>query len=105
MGIQTVEQLRMAPGTNCQGSLEIRSRISQAGSGIDHRKVEPYTEAKSISAEEPSQSISSTGYVIRSLNHQVEEVGQRLRAEKLQARTITLKIRYGDFRTITGVIQ
>ena len=35
------------------------------------------------------------------LLNQVEEVAQRLRADKLQAKTITLKIRYGDFRTIT----
>ena len=35
------------------------------------------------------------------LQSQVEEVSQRLRAEKLECRTITLKLRYGDFRTLT----
>jgi nucleotidyltransferase/DNA polymerase involved in DNA repair len=32
---------------------------------------------------------------------QVEKVAQRLRLHKLTAQTITLKFRYGDFKTIT----
>ena len=35
------------------------------------------------------------------LHNQVEEVSQRLRAENLEGRTITLKFRYTDFKTIT----
>ena len=35
------------------------------------------------------------------LHNQVEEVAQRLRAEGLEGKTITLKIRYKDFKTIT----
>jgi DNA polymerase-4 len=31
----------------------------------------------------------------------VEEVAQRLRRDGLKARTVTLKLRFGDFRTIT----
>src|SRR5262249_21899231 len=39
--------------------------------------------------------------VRRVLFEQVEQVGHRLRKHGLQARTITLKIRYGEFETIT----
>jgi DNA polymerase-4 len=35
------------------------------------------------------------------LLEQVEEVAERLRRHQLKARTVTLKLRYGDFRTVT----
>ena len=35
------------------------------------------------------------------LHNQIEEVAHRLRAENLEGKTITLKIRYKDFKTIT----
>ena len=35
------------------------------------------------------------------LLHQVEDVAQRLRLNDLEAKTVTLKLRYDDFRTIT----
>jgi DNA polymerase-4 len=45
--------------------------------------------------------IQDKGTLLGVLLHQVEEVSSRLRAEKLEARTITLKIRSADFRTLT----
>ncbi len=35
------------------------------------------------------------------LLHQTEDVGRQLRAKALDARTVTIKVRYGDFETIT----
>ncbi len=42
-----------------------------------------------------------TADVLILLLRQVEEVAQRLRDEKLEGRTVTLKLRRGDFQTIT----
>ena len=76
--------------------------ILKLAKGIDNRKVEPDAQAKSISAEETFPTdISEKDILLTILQHQVEEVAQRLRAEKLQCRTITLKLRYGDFKTVT----
>ena len=76
--------------------------ILKLAQGIDNRQVVPHTEAKSISAEETFPAdIKEKDILLAILQHQVEEVSQRLRAEKFQCRTITLKFRYGDFRTIT----
>jgi DNA polymerase-4 len=103
VGIKTIQQLRMAPRYKLSmvfgNQVDDIIRLAQ---GIDNRKVSPYAEAKSISAEETFPAdIQDRDALTGVLLNQVEEVSQRLRAEKLQAQTITLKIRYGDFRTIT----
>jgi DNA polymerase-4 len=102
-GIKTIQQLRTAPRYKLSmvfgNQVDDIIRLAQ---GIDNRKVSPYAEAKSISAEETFPAdIQDRDALTGVLLNQVEEVSQRLRAEKLQAQTITLKIRYGDFRTIT----
>jgi len=70
--------------------------------GIDERKVVSSREAKSISSEQTfATDISDKDVLLSVLLNQVEDVAQRLRADNLSARTITLKIRYEDFRTVT----
>lgn len=102
-GIHTIEQLRTAPRYKL--SMVFRNQVDEIlklAQGIDNRKVEPDAQAKSISAEETFPTdISEKDVLLTILQHQVEEVAQRLRAEKLQCRTITLKLRYGDFKTVT----
>lgn len=102
-GIETVFQLRTAP--RCTLSMVFGNQTDamlRLAQGIDDRAVEPYSKAKSVSAEETfSGDIQDKTILLGVLAHQVEEVSQRLRSEHIQARTITLKIRYGDFKTIT----
>lgn len=103
LGIRTIAQLRTAPLYQLNmifgNQVEDVLRLAQ---GIDNRRVEPYSEAKNVSAEETfPKDIGDRDTLYTILLHQVEEVSQRLRADKLQARTVTLKCRYGDFRTIT----
>lgn len=105
-GIRTIEQLRTAPayllGQVFGNHVESVFLLAR---GIDGRRVEPFSEAKSLSAEETfPDDIGDRQTLFGILIHQVEEVAQRLRAEKMQARTLTIKCRYGDFRTITRSI-
>jgi len=102
-GIQTIRQLRTAPRYKLSMIFKNQAdEILKLAQGIDNRKVETHTETKSISAEETFPvDIKEKDILLNILQNQVEEIAQRLRAEKLQCRTITLKIRYGDFRTIT----
>ncbi len=102
-GIHTIQQLRNSPkyklSTIFKNQVDDIIKLAQ---GIDNRKVESYTDAKSISAEETfSNDIREKDILLNILQNQVDEVSQRLRAEKVECRTITLKFRYGDFRTIT----
>jgi DNA polymerase IV len=70
--------------------------------GIDERPVEPNQETKSIGAEDtfPEDLIT-----IEDMNKELEKIApvvhQRLVKHRLKARTITLKIKYHDFKIIT----
>jgi DNA polymerase-4 len=70
--------------------------------GIDDRPVVPDREAKSISHEQTFEvDVADREEVLCVLLDQVEQVARRLRTHGLQARGVALKIRYGDFETIT----
>lgn len=102
-GMRTIRQLREQP-------LDVLRRLlgSAADSlldlarGIDDRAVEPSAQAKSLSAERTfAEDVGEAETLLATLLEHVEEVAARLRAERLRAKTITLKLRYGDFTTIT----
>ncbi len=70
--------------------------------GEDDRPVTPDHEAKSLGAEQTfGVDVAERGHVRQVLLGQCERVAQRLRRHALQGRTVTVKIRYGDFETIT----
>lgn len=70
--------------------------------GIDERPVEPNQEAKSIGAEDTFPEDLTN---IEEMNKELEKIApvvhQRLVKHQLKARTITLKIKYHDFKIIT----
>jgi DNA polymerase-4 len=70
--------------------------------GLDDRAVQPEGEAKSVSHETTfEEDLASPEEVRGVLLHLTEDVGRRLRRRGLTARTVFVKIRYGDFETIT----
>jgi len=74
----------------------------QLSHGNDERSVEPHRETKSISSETTYAKDLSD---LREINQQVqllaEEVAQSLQKHALRARTVTLKVRYSNFTTVT----
>ena len=59
-------------------------------------------ESKSISSEHTfDQDTADIGQIKKCLLEQCEEVGSRLRQEKVGARTVQLKLRHADFTTLT----
>lgn len=102
-GINTIEQLRNTPVIILKNILGNQAEdILLLAQGIDDRQVEPDRNAKSISAEETfPEDIIDKDILLTILHREVEEVAQRLRAEKVEGKTITLKLRYKDFKTIT----
>ena len=70
--------------------------------GEDDREVETDGDSKSISSEHTFDVDTADIDQIKScLLEQCEEVGSRLRQEKVAARTVQLKLRYADFTTLT----
>jgi DNA polymerase-4 len=103
-GIETIRQLRQMPLEWLEGNLGRASGASlyRLARGMDDRSVEPEHEAKSLSSERTfAEDVTDKTELERVLLAEVERVATRLRRQKLYAKTATLKIRYGDFRTIT----
>lgn len=74
--------------------------------GIDPRPVEPETEAKSIGRETTfSIDLTELSRLRQVLANLVADVGIRLRQQSLWGRTVTIKLRYSDFTTITRSIS
>jgi DNA polymerase IV len=70
--------------------------------GIDDRPVVTSREAKSISKETTfARDVSDAALLHQTLRTLAAEVGQRLRREGLSGTTITLKLRWADFTTLT----
>ncbi len=102
-GINTIGQLRKAPIETLRSIFgEQTPHMLRLAQGVDNREVESSREAKSISSEQTfATDITDKNILLNVLLNQVEDVAQRLRTNDLEARTITLKLRYDDFRTIT----
>ena len=70
--------------------------------GIDNRPVEPNQETKSIGAEDTFQEdLTALEDMKKELDKIAATVHKRLANHQLKGRTITLKIKYSDFKTIT----
>ncbi len=70
--------------------------------GRDDRRVEPDQAPKSISHEETfAEDLHDPAAVARELVRMADAVAARARRHGLPGRTVTLKVRFGDFRTIT----
>jgi DNA polymerase-4 len=103
MGIRTFADARRLSES------ALRERFGEAGEhfyrlvrGIDEREVVPDREAESISSEITFPAdLEDHEYLRAVLLEQTQHAARRLRRYSLTARTVTLKIRTGDFTTIT----
>lgn len=70
--------------------------------GEDPRRVTPSRPRKSLGSERTfQQDLRTAGQVLEAAEALAEEVAQALRRAGAQARTVSLKIKYADFRLIT----
>lgn len=70
--------------------------------GIDDRQVEPNRETKSVGAEDTfPEDLTQAAAMIPELEKIAATVSRRLQSHQLRGKTITLKIKYADFRIIT----
>ncbi|MDH7505619.1 MAG: DNA polymerase IV [Candidatus Acetothermia bacterium] len=103
LGISTIGDLQ---GLSLSELLERFGRLGSSfyklARGIDRSPVVPDREARSLSQERTfPEDIADPAELKRVLVRLSEEVAQRLRAERLKARTVQLKVRLADFSTIT----
>ncbi len=103
LGISTIGQLARSSADLLKREFGRQGKILRAHAlGIDDSPVETGHHPKSIGHERTfSKDVSDEEKVDRCLLDLSDRVAQRLRKEGVQARTLTLKLRYSDFTTIT----
>jgi len=103
MGIRTIGQLALTPAAH------LAARFGKHGPdllnlarGLDDRVVETDAPSKSMGAEETFEHDTHEVDLLRAtLRGQSERVGRELRGAGYAGRTVTLKLRFADFSTIT----
>ncbi len=103
MGIRTIGELRSYPVTAFTELFgKWGEQIWRLSQGIDERRVVPDHEARSISHETTFESDIHDRETLRAcLLALTEQVAARLRCHGLRGRTVHIKLRYPDFKTVT----
>ncbi len=103
MGITTIGQLqRTLPSQMTRVFGRFAAQVIERAQGIDHAPVETERETKSISEERTfARDISDEEQLRKVLLQLSDEVAARLRKYHYTARTIHLKLRWHDFKTVT----
>ncbi len=104
LGIRTIGDVRRVDFEVLRRriGLDEAAHYLRLANGEDDRPVVSDREAKSIGQEQTfGENLSDPNQVRDVILEQCEQVTRRLRRHKLRARTVTVKIRFGDFRTVT----
>jgi DNA polymerase-4 len=103
-GVETIGDLAALPEASLVDALGKAHghQLHALACGHDDRPVEPGRETKSIGQEETfPRDVADKEVLGREVRRMAERVGARLRDHGLAGRTVTLKVRFPDFRTIT----
>ena len=104
LGVRTVADLLALPGGVLERALGPgpATHLNGLARGVDDRPVVPHEPAKQVSAENTfERDLDSPADIKREILRLAERVAGRLRASGLSARTVTLKVRFANFSTIT----
>ena len=105
-GVETVGDLQDYPGDLRALTGSFGPKLRQFALGEDDRALELGDEIKSISGEETFLRDTDDRQVLRAcLRAQAEDIAGRLKRRRLGAHTVQVKIRYGDFTTLTRQIS
>lgn len=104
LGIATIGDLAATPEATLRRRLgpAVGEHLAALARGMDDRSVTPGVSAKSISVEETyPRDVSASDVVERELLRLCDRLAGRLRRSGYGGRTVTLKVRFADFATVT----
>lgn len=103
MGVQTIGEVRRLPLATLERGFGKYGRVLyELARGIDDRKVEPGHAAKSIGREVTfAADVYAMDQLQFTLRELAEILGRRLRKKGLKCGSVTLKLKYPDFRLVT----
>ena len=104
LGIESVGDLASLPESTVVGALgaAVGCQLHRLANGIDDRGVVVNRAARSIGHEETfARDLRTEAELTAQALRLADAVARRLQASRLQARTITVKLRFRNFKTIT----
>lgn len=104
LGIKTVGELAKVPVQHLERNfgLIIGRTLHEHARGIDESPVVPFYEPESLGREVTFEEDTNDIYIIKETIYALtEDVTARLKNFDKKAKTVTIKIRFSDFRTIT----
>lgn len=104
LGLRTVGDVAAMPADALERAVgpALAGRLTRLANGIDPRDVETARSEKSIGHEVTfGHDLTDPEQIRRELLRLSDDVAVRLRRAGLVGRTVVLKLRYGDFRTVT----
>ena len=104
-GVQTIGDLQDYPGDLRALAGSFAGQLKRFAFGEDDRPLELGDEIKSISGEETFLKDTDDRKILRAcLLEQAADISNRLKRRQLGAHTVQVKVRYGDFTTLTRQI-
>ena len=106
MGLSTIGELAAMPVDLLRSAFGIQGLLlSRRAQGMDTPWVTNVEESKSISREVTlEEDTVNEEYLSAALHYLVEKAGNELRKTRRKAKTITLRIRYSDFKRVSRAI-
>jgi DNA polymerase-4 len=104
LGIKTIGELKNVPRLHLERNFgpAFGRTLFEHSRGIDNSPVVPFHEPNSISREVTFEEDTKDTYLLKETLYELtKDVVGRLRLEGYRGRTVTIKIRYSDFETIT----
>ena len=104
LGLRTVGDVAVLSRRTLERAIgdSLGAHLHALANGLDERPVIPNEPAKSVGSEETfERDIDSTDEVLRELLRLSDRTADRLRSKGLCGRTVTMKVRFSNFKTIT----
>jgi len=103
IGIERLVDVRTAAPELLQKTVgSLADWLVQLSHGVDDRAVEPHRETKSISSETTyAKDLTDWQEINQQVQALAEDVAEQLKRKGLRARTVTIKVRYANFTTVT----
>jgi DNA polymerase-4 len=103
-GIRTIGQLADSPDESLRALLgqALGAKVSALAANDDERQVQKSGRASSVGAQSALGRRDATPDVIRQvLGHLADRVAGRMRAKHRAGKTVTVRVRFGDMRSVT----
>jgi DNA polymerase-4 len=104
LGLKTVGDVARLPRRTLERAVgdSLGSHLHHLANGLDDRVVTPNEPAKSVGSEATfAADLDAVGPIMREVLRLSDRTATRLRSKGLCGRTVTLKIRFSNFKTIT----